>query len=151
LPEVLKITAEFVLTGDLKHTFDVDPVDSVRIAMLLELVKVEGVTLQDEGLSFSAGKALSRLMRRLESEPLNAEVLERADVLVTLLQMFPFQINYWKAQNIYYSMLRSVFPFVAKGTDEASRNWTRRFLGLGEKLRVRAPKLEAEVQLKAAS
>src|SRR5579863_5048725 len=49
LPSVLRITAEFVLNSDLKHAFEADPVDVVHIAMLIEMVKVEGVKLEDAG------------------------------------------------------------------------------------------------------
>ena len=142
LPAVLRFTAEFVMNSDLKHAFEADPPDSVRIAMLMELVKVEGVKLEEAGLRFAAGKSLSRLMQRFQNEPLNVQLLELVDVLVTLLQMFPWQINYWQPQNIFYSILQEVFPVVRKGTDEASRNWSKRFAGLGEKLRVRVPKLD---------
>ena len=136
LPEVLRVTAEFVLNSDLKHTLETDPVDSVRIAMLMEMVKQEGVKLEEAGLSFAAGKSLTGLMKKLRREPLNLELLERADVLVTLLQMFSFRTDYWQAQNLFYSMLEKVFPLISNGTDETSRKWTSRFLDLGEKLQV---------------
>jgi len=151
LPEVLRITAEFVLNSDLRHSLEADPVDSVRIAMLMELVKQEGIKLEEAGLSFAAGKSLTRLMQRLQGDPYNTELLERADVLVTLLQMFPLPVNYWKTQNIFYSMLKKSFPFVAKGNDNVTRAWTERFLDLGEKLRVSVPKAAATTELRAAS
>jgi alpha-amylase/alpha-mannosidase (GH57 family) len=150
LPSVLRTTAEFVLNSDLRHVLEADPVDSVRIAMLMKMVKVEGVKLDEAGLNFAASRSLTRLIQQLEREPLNVELLERADVLVTLLQMFPFPVNYWKAQNIFYFMLQRVFPFISKGTDEASRKWTKRFLDLGEKLQVRVPQ-ESALELPAAS
>src|SRR5262249_39678172 len=113
LPEVLKITAEFVLNSDLRQSFEAEPVDSVRVATLMDLVKQEGVKLEEAGLSFAAGKSLTRLMQRLEQDPRNVELLERADVLTTLLQVLPLPVNYWKAQNIFYSMLQQTFPFIA--------------------------------------
>ena len=151
LPKVLRITAEFVLNSDLRHTFETDPVDVVRLAMLMELVKRENVKLEEAGLSFVAGKSLTRLLRRLEQDPRNMELLERADVLVMLLQMFPLPVNYWQAQNIFYSMLKNSFPFIAKDGDQVARAWVERFLALGEKLRVRVPKIELAAELRAAS
>ncbi len=151
MPEVLRITAEFVLNSDLKHTLEAYPVDPVRFAMLMELVKVEGVRIEEAGLGFAASSSLTRLMQQLQREPLNATLLEEANVLVTLLQMFPFPVNYWRAQNVFYSILREAFPFVSKGTDKASRNWTKKFLELGEKLWVRVPEVASTVDLKAAS
>jgi alpha-amylase/alpha-mannosidase (GH57 family) len=148
LPEVLRITAEFVLNSDLKHTFETGPVDSVRVAMLMELVKREGVTLEATGLSYAASKSLTRLMQRLEREPQSLELLEHANVLVTLLEMLPFKVDYWQAQNIFYALMKKHFPFLSKRMDEASRMWTRRFLDLGERLKVR---VERRVALRKAS
>jgi len=150
-PEVLRITAEFVLNSDLKRTLETDPVDSVRIAMLMELVKQEAVTLEEAGLSFAASRSLTRLIQRLAEEPRNTELLEQANVLVTLLQMFPFQINYWKAQNIFYALLKKNLPLLERAMDEASRTWVDRFFQLGEKLRVSVPRREPTTELQAAS
>lgn len=151
VPEVLRITAEFVLNSDLRHTLEADQVDSVRIAMLMELLKIEGVKIEEAGLSFAASKNLTRLMRRLEREPLNLELLEQIEVLVTLLRMLPFRINDWKAQNIFYAILRNVFPFVSQGTDEVSRSWTMHFLNLAEKLRIKVAEIESNIELRTAS
>jgi alpha-amylase/alpha-mannosidase (GH57 family) len=148
LPQVLRTTAEFVLNSDLKRTFETEPVDSVRVAMLMELVKREGVRLEEAGLSYAAGRSLTRLMERLEQKPESAELLEHANVLVTLLEMLPFKMDYWRAQNIFYSMMKKSFPFMSRRMDEASRVWTRRFLELGEKLKVR---VERRVALRKAS
>jgi len=151
LPEVLRITAEFVLNNDILHILENDPVDSVRMAMVMELVKQEGVKLEETGLSFAASKALTRLMKQLAKEPRNLELLERTNVLVTLLQMFPFPVNHWQAQNIFYSLLKNTFPFIQKETDEFSRKWTERFLDLGEKLQVSDPRTASAPELRAAS
>jgi alpha-amylase/alpha-mannosidase (GH57 family) len=151
LPPVLKTTAAFVLTSELRRTFDAASVDEVRLAMLLEMMKVEGVKLENGGLGFAAGNGLIRAMRKLEREPLNVGLLERTNVLVTLLQMSSLRVNYWQAQNIYYSMLQNVFPLIASKTDPASRNWTARFLHLGEKLRIKTPAVTPATELQAVS
>src|SRR5205807_4645796 len=91
VPEVLRITSEFVLNSDLKHLFESDPVDTLRVSMLLELAKREGVKLEEAGLGYVASNALTRLMRRLRNEPQNLNLLKTANILVTLLQMFPFR------------------------------------------------------------
>jgi hypothetical protein len=79
------------------------------------------------------------------------ELLERADVLVTLLQMFSLPVNYWKAQNIFYSILKRSFPLIVQGTEADTAAWIERFLDLGEKLRVSAPKLERTSEQPAVS
>jgi alpha-amylase/alpha-mannosidase (GH57 family) len=147
VPEVLRFTAEFVLNGDLQRTFETDPVDLVRVAMLMEMVKGEGVQLDRPGLGFAASKSLTRALGRLREKPQDQEILERAYVLTSLLATMPLIVDYWNAQNIYYSILNTVFPGIAESPD--SRAWQERFLALGEKLQISvpAPAPQAELQM----
>jgi hypothetical protein len=149
LPDVLRVTSEFVINNDLKNTFEHDPVDPLRISMLLELAKREGIKLEQAGLAYAAGNALTRLMRRLRNEPKDTQTLVIVDMLVTLFQMFPFQVNYWEAQNICYSLLKNELPKTSEDHDPSSLEWRERFLALGEKLQVSVPALElvAEMQI----
>ncbi len=142
IPEVLRITTAFVLNTDLVRTFSRDPVDSVRISMLLELVKREDVKMDEAMVAFAAGNSLARLMRRLANTPDNLELLQRADVLAALLQMLPFPVNYWESQNIYYQLLQDELPARARNQDEISMAWVKRFVSLGEKLRVSVPEIQ---------
>jgi hypothetical protein len=147
----LRFTAEFVLNSDLKHTLETDPVDFVRIAMLMEMVKREGVQLDEVGLRFAAGNSLTRVLRRLQQNPQDKETLGRANVLTSLYPMMTFSVDCWHAQNIYYSILDKVFPEIARRDDPASRQWQERFLALGEKLRISVPALAAETAFEIAS
>jgi len=151
VPDVLRFTAEFVLNSDLKHTLETDPVDFVRIAMLMEMVKREGVKVDEAGLRYAAGNSLTRVLRRLQQNPQDRETLERANVLTSLYPMMPFSVDCWHAQNIYYSILDKVFPEIARRDDPASRQWQERFLALGEKLRISVPALAQETEFEIAS
>ena len=151
LPDVLRITAEFVLNNDLKRTLEADPPDVVRLAMLLEMVKRESVKLEEAGLAYVAGNSLNRLMRRFQQEPQRAEVLEHIHIFATILQMCPLPINYWKAQNIYYSVLKRDYPAMARKTDSSARIWREKFLAVGEILRVSVPGMEPKAELQLAS
>jgi hypothetical protein len=151
VPDVLRFTAEFVLNSDLKHTFETDPVDFVRIAMLMEMVKREGVQVDEAGMRYAASNSLTRTLQRLQQNPQDSETLERANVLTSLFPMMPFSVDCWHAQNIYYSILDQVFPEIARRDDPASRQWQERFLALGEKLRISVPALAPEKQFQIAS
>lgn len=151
VPEVLRITAEFVLNSDIKRVLESDPVDSLRMAMLMEMVKAEGVRLEETGLNFAASKGLARLMERLAQEPANLELVQRANAQVTLLKMFPFPVNFWQAQNIFYSMMKKELPLIEKGADTPLGVWMERFLNLGEQLGVRVPRMDREAEVPIAS
>jgi alpha-amylase/alpha-mannosidase (GH57 family) len=147
VPEVLRFTAEFVLNNDLKRTFDTDPVDFVRIAMLMEIVKREGVQLDHAGIGFAASNSLTRLLRRLQEKPEDRETLDRANVLTDLFATMPLSVDYWHAQNIYYSILNAAFPALAGNHSPDSRAFEERFLLLGEKLQISVPALAPEAEL----
>ena len=150
VPEVLRITAEFVINSDLKRTLDADPVDFVRVAMLMELVKREGVRVDEAGVGYSASNSLTRLLERLRQNPRDGEILKRADVLASLFAAMPFPVDYWQAQNIYYSILNKDFPEIARKPDQEAREWKERFLALGEKLKISVPALAPEAELELA-
>jgi len=150
VPEVLRITAEFVLNRDLKKTFDTDPVDFVRAAMLLELVKREGVRVDQATVGYSAGNSLARQMRRLQQNPQDSETLERACVLAGLFASTGLTVDYWQAQNIYYSILNHDYPTLSRREDAAGRSWRERFVTLGERLQMSVPALASGVQLPMA-
>lgn len=151
IPDVLRITAQFVLNSDLIRTLSSDPVDSVRISMLLELVKREGVQLEEAGVAYQASNALTRLMKNLERDPQNLESLQRANVLLAIIETLPFKVNYWDAQNIYYSLLKSEYPFMTRRQDTASKRWAEQFAALGEKLQVSVPPSGTSAELRMAS
>ena len=151
VPEVLRFTAEFVLNNDLKHTFETDPVDFVRIAMLMEMVKREGVQVDVAGVRYAAGNSLTRILRRLQQDPQDSETLERANALTSLYPMMPFSVDCWHAQNIYYSILDKFFPEIARRDDPDSRRWRSAFLPWEKDSGSAFPTLAPENELQIAS
>ena len=142
VPDVLRITAEFVLNRDLKKTFDTEPVDFVRIAMLLEMVKREGVRVDQAAVGYSASNSLTRLLQQLEQNPLDRETLERTYVLATLFATTQLPVDYWHAQNTYYSILNKDFASLVHKSGPDSLAWQQRFLALGERLQISVPQIK---------
>lgn len=118
--------------------------------MLLELVKREGVQVEESSIGYAAGNALTRLLKSIQETPQKTELLQQANVLVSILEMLPFKVNIWDAQNIYYSLLQAEFPSIGRRHDQVSRSWAEAFLGLGEKLGVSAPSLGSHAELRLA-
>jgi alpha-amylase/alpha-mannosidase (GH57 family) len=150
VPEVLRFTAEFVLNNDLRRTFNSDPVDFVRIAMLMEMVKNEGVQLDQAGIGFAASNSLTRLLRRLREKPQDRETLYRANVLTDLFAAMPLSVDYWQAQNLYYSILNIAFPAPGGNHGPDAHAFEERFLSLGKKLQISVPALTPEAELQLA-
>jgi hypothetical protein len=77
-------------------------------------------------------------------------LLQQANVLVTILELLPFKIDTWDAQNIFYSLLQTQFPSIARRHDQVSRGWTEAFINLGEKLEVSVPPVGSHAELRLA-
>jgi hypothetical protein len=109
------------------------------------------VQVDQAGVGYAAGNSLTRLLRRMQQNPGDRETLERANVLTALLRRMPFPINYWHAQNVYYSILNTELPAIKEAQDSTTQEWKARFLALGEKLQISVPEFEpiAELQLAA--
>jgi len=86
-------------------------------------------------------------MQQLRQEPHKRALLENANVLAGLFRLFPFPVNFWQAQNIFYSLLNSVYPVFAGQSDAGSHAWVECFLSLGEKLMVAVPVYEPRLEL----
>ncbi|PYX88142.1 MAG: hypothetical protein DMG67_17835 [Acidobacteria bacterium] len=87
-------------------------------------------------------------MKRLESEPDDLLVLQKAVAAVELASLLPFHVDLWNAQNIYYELMQkhplplaqrdeqSVQPDEKRDAEEALR-WHELFRKLGDLLKVR--------------
>lgn len=137
LPKAFQTAAEFVLNNNLRRAFESDDLNLERIATLLDSATREKVVLDAAGLSFTLEKALERMMERLRTDPTDLTLLQKLEAVIELTRSLPFTVNLWKAQNIYYQMLQSVYPEFRARTDRDAQAWVRHFISLGEKLYVR--------------
>src|SRR5579859_2581182 len=153
-PSVFHHTAEFVLNQQLRHVLQAPELDLLQVAMLLEAAKRDQVSFEASALGFDMRIALERMMKRVESQPGDLLVLQKAVAAVELARLLPFNVDLWKAQNIYYQMLQKLsFPEQENKTpqadsgpsedarEERSAQWNELFRRLGDllKIRLRAP------------
>ena len=154
-PPVFHHTAEFIINQQLRHVLQAPELDLLQVAMLLEAAKRDQVALDQDTLGFDTRVALDRLMRRLESQPANLTLLQKAVATVELSRLLPFFVDLWKAQNVYYQMMQKVSAEAAAKQevsapadatlpeDDSAAQWHSWFRKLGELLKVRwqeAPK-----------
>lgn len=137
LPVVLRMTAEFVLNGQLRRTFEEETLDLERIRTLLDVARRERITLDAAGLGYALQTSVETLMTRFRREPSNLSWLQRMQAVIELVRSLPFEVQLWKVQNVYYEMLGSVLPEFRARADEEAQNWVSQFVALGEGLSVR--------------
>lgn len=139
-PRVLHTAAEFVLNSNLRQAFAGDMTDLKQIKALLDEAKIANVQLDGAVHRYVLEQTLSRLGERLRENPNDLALITHLDEVIDLVGSLPFEVELWKVQNIYYSLLQKVYPDnleKAAGGNEDAGEWNARFKALGEKLRVR--------------
>jgi alpha-amylase/alpha-mannosidase (GH57 family) len=142
LPAAFRMAAEFVLNQDLRAVLTTDEVDLDRARSLLEEAEAIRVELDYEGLSYAVERALERVANAFLEHPRDMQRLEVWSDLASLTESLPFDVNLWKSQNVFYDLLRTVYPAVLErslGTDETAERWIQLFTSLGARLSVAVP------------
>jgi len=139
LPKAFQSAAEIVLNGYLRRAFEQEEIDTERINGLLETGKVEGISLDNATLEFAFRKNIERMAERFAAEPTEAH-LRQLDTAASLLRSLPFTVDLWKVQNVYYGMLKNVYPKMRENKergDELAQASIHGFEALGQKLAVK--------------
>jgi hypothetical protein len=79
------------------------------------------------------------MAERFAAEPTEAH-LRLLDTAASLLRSLPFQVDLWRVQNVYYGMLKNLYPKMRKSKergDESAQALIRGFEALGQKLAVK--------------
>jgi alpha-amylase/alpha-mannosidase (GH57 family) len=119
LPYILQVTAEFVLNSRLRKAFSADSLNIADIQELLNTVRRESVELDTQGLSFVLKKTINRIGEELEAE-LTMKNLARFDEALSLLKMVPFEVDLWRAQNMFFELLQRA-PQIPEFQNEAAQ------------------------------
>jgi hypothetical protein len=126
--------AEFVINAELRKQFENGATDPERVRSLIALANNSHATLEIDALGFAVKRHFDHLSDELFKAPENLDVLQRLSNSAALLPALPLQVNLWKPQNIYDQLHAKVLPEMKKLKDEKSKQWTEKFLALGEQL-----------------
>jgi alpha-amylase/alpha-mannosidase (GH57 family) len=138
-PKALYAAAEVVLNASLRRAFENEEISPELIDPLLDESRSQGISLDEETLEYALRRSLERMAERLAANPMELQPLEQLNTATDILGSLPFQVNLWKVQNVFYELLRNVYPeFKTREDrgDEKARTWIRSFTALGEKLSV---------------
>jgi hypothetical protein len=142
LPKAFSMAADFFLNTNLRRALEKDELDLDRITMLLDEAVRGKITLDTASLGYALQQTLQQIMGRLATDPTDLTALKKLQVAAALARALPFETDLWRAQNVYYELLRGVYPeFLDKADqgDEEAHAWVECFVPLGEALRVRVP------------
>jgi hypothetical protein len=127
--------------------------DFGKINALLEESSRLNVDLDGGTLGFALRKTVKRMSERLLENPGDVQLMLKLETAAGLAKRLPFDVNIWKAQNNYYSMLHDISPeFVDRhhASDTEAQEWMSHFVALGRNLSVSLKRLELVQARKAA-
>jgi alpha-amylase/alpha-mannosidase (GH57 family) len=139
LPKVLSTVVEFVLSREMCQEIERDPLNLKRIQVLAWELKRWSFSRDREGMSFVTTTRLSQLMKQLSSNHEDVVFIENIVSLLNILNTLNFQVNLWKAQNIFFDLRLKYYGEKKKQAcekDARSERWVSAFELLGEFLGV---------------
>ncbi|MEW6173271.1 MAG: DUF3536 domain-containing protein [Bacillota bacterium] len=139
-PKAFQTAAEFVVTSGLRRAFADETLDLEKIYALLGEAKLWEIKLDGEGLAFALEGNLERLAGMLSENPSDMDLIRRLDAVIEMVRTLPFEVNLWKIQNSFHTLLHTLYPEMQKRSeqgDEEARHWLGHFNSLGEKLRMK--------------
>jgi len=140
LPKAFYSAAEFILNSDLRRELSIHVPDVGRVTGLLDDVTMWQVSLDSEGLSYVLRKTLEEMMMLLVSTTEDNSILKSLMTTIMLAKSMPFNVDFAKVQNMYYSMLQATRPEFEKRAqqgDKMAREWLTQFISLGKQLSIR--------------
>ncbi|MBI5383149.1 MAG: DUF3536 domain-containing protein [Verrucomicrobia bacterium] len=136
-PKSLQMAMEFVLNSELRRQFESESLDHERVQALLAESEQAKIALEADTLGFALKAHLDRLCEQFQKAPDDLALLQRFESAAALAHALPFEVNLWKPQNAYHTMLQTVCAQpcerAAQG-DEHAQAWLQHFKALGEQL-----------------
>ena len=139
LPKPYQTAAELIINVDLRREFTIDSLNSERITQLIEEASAWNVELDTEGLGFTLQQTIEEIMERYTDTPNDIMQLQELIAAIELATSLPFEVNLWKVQNIYYTMLKTIYPTfqkMAERGDKPTEEWITLFNTLGDRLSI---------------
>jgi alpha-amylase/alpha-mannosidase (GH57 family) len=133
LPKGFSAAAEFVVNNCLRAALEQPSIDPNQVISLFETAMLEGVALDTASLEFGYRRSLEAVAMKFAAD-LSPATLQQFYAFTTLLEHLPFSVNLWKAQNIYYDLLKHIAPSIRKELGLASAG---RFEDLGRLLGIK--------------
>jgi len=140
LPRAFGSAAEFILNTDLRKALSGEALDVERILYLIDEAKAWNVDLDNDGLGYLLQQTLRAIMARFVSDPEDMALLAETADAMRLARSVPFNVDLWKAQNLYYEMVQVKRPEFQKRAgegDKAAGEWLNQLISLGQQLLIR--------------
>ncbi len=149
LPKGFRTSANFVFNADLRQAFEQEDIDSERVKSIVDEVQRERIDLDEEELAHTLEQNLEQIATHVHLHSADLSHMKKLQRVVALAHTLPFEVDFWKIQNMYYTLYQNTCPaFVerAKKGDVFANEWIECFVALGKDLGFNTAELEHWLQ-----
>jgi alpha-amylase/alpha-mannosidase (GH57 family) len=133
MPTILRVSAGFVLGNAIQRCLTEERLDFDRIWRLLDTAKQDATDLAGSSLKTVLAQRLEMVLDRWAKAPFDLGTLSELEAAVTLAHAPPFDLDLWRAQNVYYELLQLISR---EQQVRYSKKWLDHFQKLGDLLGV---------------
>ncbi len=134
IPRPFLSAAEYIINTDLKRTFEKEDLDIEKLKKLIDEIKRWSIKIDAVTIGFIASSWVNSIMQRLSEHQEDPGLFEKLDTALELITPMSLSLNLWKAQNIYFSVVKNVFTKIkdkANKGDKTAQRWVEGFSKLG--------------------
>jgi len=138
-PQAISAAAAYVLNVMLKRAFEEDTLDLDQIRVLLENINRNGIALDATTLEITMRRRLERMITAFFEAPSDIGLLREVTAVTDILELFPFELNLRKVQNMIYDIQQAYYPEYLKRSakrDKTAQKWVSLFKAISDKLNV---------------
>lgn len=126
-PTALSTVIGFILNMDIHKLLEDEKTDLEQLKRLAEEIKEWSVEIDKTALEFAANQKINKLMEKLSKNPENVSLLETIDKTLKILSTLPLELDLWKAQNIYFSIIKKLCIVMPKKSETADSKTKKLF------------------------
>lgn len=136
LPSEFTNASEVILNKDLRNFFAGNDINIRDLGIIAKDIDKWQVKIKDrEALSLEAGECIYRQIQKILAIGFDStELTERLNTVMEIIRGMGIEINLWKSQNLYFSMLKT---YNRLPEDQKRKDWEAEFFQLGLHLGVR--------------
>jgi len=135
IPKPIFLAVEHVVNVDMKKAFEKEEVDMEKLKRLILEANRWGVQLDKTAIEYGVSLWVTLLMEKVTQDPMDFSLFARITDVLKLLEPLSLNLNFWKAQNVYFSLkerLGGEMHEKVKRGDESTREWFNAFNDLGK-------------------
>ncbi|MDP8267025.1 MAG: DUF3536 domain-containing protein [Candidatus Aceula meridiana] len=139
LPKALANTLAATINTDIVRALHSETMNFDQLEHFVSEIKELSLDIDTITLGFLVRRRVNQLMGIFEQNPNNTDALEAVVKLLTIFVPLSLKIDFWKAQNIYYSAGKKVVKEKKKESDNGNipaQEWFKLFDQLGESFKV---------------